>query len=114
MLLNALATAMLMQAGPAAPEAPTHPYATCLWDAVDRLEPSGEPAQVVVDAAFTTCRSLEIRPTPRSRLASLSQEGQEVVLATLREAATEDLILRVTRVRACRNTAGCRVADIER
>lgn len=113
MFLISLAVAAALQTPPAPVEAPDR-YPNCLWDTVDRLEPSGEPAQVVVDAAFTACRSLEIRARPGSRLASLSPEGQETVLATLRSLAAEDLILRVTRIRACRNTRGCDVASIER
>lgn len=110
--LIALAVASALQSTPATGEG-REPYAACLWDTVDRLEPSGEPARVVVDAAFTACRPLEPQPTPGSRLASLSPEGQATVLSTFRALATEDLILRMTRVRACRNTEGCRIDDLE-
>lgn len=110
--LIALAMAAALQSAPATDEG-REPYAACLWDTVDRLEPSGEPARMVVDASFTACRPLEPQPTPGSRLASMSPEGQATVLSTFRALATEDLILRVTRVRACRNTAGCRIADLE-
>lgn len=111
-MITLLALTAALQAAPSGP--PRDPYAECLWSTIDQLEPSGEPAEVVVRAAFTACRDREITPQPGSRLASLSPEGQQHVLQTLRDLATEDLVLRVTRVRACRNAAGCDVSQVPR
>lgn len=111
-MITILALAAALQAAP--PSAPPHPYAECLRAAVDRLEPSGEPAEVVVQAAFTSCRDEEITPRPGSQLAALSPDGQAQVLRTMHDLLTEDLVLRVTRVRACRNTAGCDVNQVPR
>lgn len=83
-------------------QAPPSPYAECLRENLPVLEASREPAPDVARATFAACIIQQPRVTPEL----------EPVLAEIRESMREEMVLHVVRIRACRNTAGCRIADL--
>lgn len=87
----------------AAPQA-GQTYDQCLLSVARALEPSGEPADAVAQAAITACGVLEMKPSVNAPGAF---EQQQATIATLRDSFRRFVALEVVRIRACRRTAGC-------
>jgi len=88
-------------------------YIYCVSDAAERLDPSREPVNIVVDAAGAECRHLQ-RSTaaPGSVLASLPNEKYQELMSEFREMVGRNVSRRLVALRACRNTVGCDVTSV--
>lgn len=77
-------------------------YSRCLRESLPVLEPSRESASDIARAAMALCSRHELRVP-----ADLAD-----VWAQVRSSFEESIVLHVVRVRACRNTSGCRVSEL--
>lgn len=110
-MITALTIAAALQAQPAERHS-IFDFIYCVSDAAERLDPSGEPVSVVVDAALVECRPMEAKPAPGSPLASLTLEQQQNILRQMRETVGEGVRKRLVALRACRNTPDCDAASV--
>lgn len=96
-----------------APTPSLYDYIYCVSDAAERLDPSGEPVTVVVDAAGSECRHLQRGPAAAgSVLANLPDAKYQELMGEFRAMVASNVSRRLVGLRACRNTRECDVLSV--
>lgn len=87
-------------------------YISCLTTNADKFEASGESAEAVARSALEACVDLERSSSTLSPLVARGYMPERRARLEMRDALGDRLVLRVVRLRACRNTASCSVAAL--
>lgn len=99
--------ALIALAGAFATATPGQSTGACVLALARSLEPSGEEAGAVAEAAVAGCISTETPAAPNSLFASLPPEQQVQTISAARAMERGKALLYVVRIRACRKTVGC-------
>ncbi len=84
--------------------------ADCLRIVGRQLERSGDPAQDIAAATIVACERTELKPG--SLFPKMDFAHQQILLDRMRHESREAVVLDIERVRACRKTPGCSIADL--
>ena len=103
---------LMALAGAFAIASPGQSNAECIATLARALEPSGEVAREVAEAAVTGCVSTEPIAPANSLFASLPPEKRAEIVNLGRSIARDNAVLYILRIRACRKTLGCDLGSL--
>lgn len=98
---------LIALAGAFATATPGQSNRECVFALARALEPSGEEARLVAEAAVIGCVSTEPTAPPSSLFAAMPPEKQTELITLSRAITRENALLYIVRIRACRKTVGC-------